>query len=293
MAGLGAIGKEMISPGSAMNLISASGVPITRMDPPLARTAFLPTDKIPKNAKFWEGNPTDIVLSQYPRGLRELPEKSLWDDAASREVPYVDPASRVSDGWDDVLPDTVHEYQPHAGSDSVKAVIAEGMSSYAPGMREANGWARPGITVVPIAVGGKRSPEEVFRTLVHETRHALQYPALYGTDLRQIGNGYPSNLKGGWMDNARLDEEAVRFADARARYAQATGRLIDNPDEAERAAEMMFKNELGVGDGLHPMERKFYQEFRDESPAVRARQNYILQKLLMGAPVAAGLVTEE
>lgn len=153
-----------------------------------------------------------------------------------------------------------------------------------------------------VALASKGMPDEAAEALLlHEMRHTLEGGNSLGrpsapyanTQLpaRQYDEATDSFYRMSPADKnylSRASEEAVRFADARARYASEFGRLIDSSDEADAAASMAFANERGIGEGFLPSERLFYRLAREASPEVRARQNTLLQRLLTVAPFAAG-----
>jgi len=164
--------------------------------------------------------------------------------------------------------------------------------------RTATGLAHSGVSgdspgIVEVAAGRQNSPEFFDRVLLHELRHTLEGGGLGASyDLGGYNNWMaPPSLIGTQQKRylSRTGEEVARFGDARARYAQHSGRLIADADEAEHAAEMILANQHGLGAGFYAPERDFYQAARAADPNIRAHQNRLLQGLLaVPAAIAIG-----
>jgi hypothetical protein len=238
--------------------------------------------KSPDSTPVYVVNPVDAVSSQYPAALREEAV-----DAARR---FRMPMQKGLGGYAG-LP-----YQPALGNPDPRAVGfayprrrivepgAAGLAHF--GAR----YDAPGL--VEVAAGRGVSPQQFDRVLLHELRHTLEgegmramLPAGVYQDVR-LPRSVVSPRKKEYL--SRVGEEVARFGDARARYAQHTGRLISSDDEAEAAAEMILSNQHGLGEGFYGSERNFYRAARDADSNVREHQNRLLQRILSIAPIAAG-----
>lgn len=245
-----------------------------------------------RNARVqWlSGDPVQVVARQYPEELRESAI------ASAKGVRVAHPLSaygRLQVPLQGVLED--------GQSRPVLAAILSGRGEVRPGaaglaIRSASPYDS-GL----VAIATKGMPQESAESLLlHEMRHALEggnslsRPSLPYAQTRLPARQYDEasdtfyrmtpavkNYLGG------ANEEAVRFADARARYANLSQRLIDSEHEADAVAEMLFANKHGIGAGFQPNERVFYKIARETSPEIRARQNMLLQRLLTAAPIAA------
>jgi hypothetical protein len=238
----------------------------------------------PKTAQLYAVNPVDAVASQYPLALRE----QAIEAAREFRMPLMPQRPGATTTWQQAL----HTADPRS------IVVAypgrKRMQSNAAGLAHAGardqypGW-------VDVAAGRGVDGRQFDKVLLHELRHTLEGGGLgnnysYGQyqDVR-----YPkSAARLSPRQNeylGRTSEEAARFADGRARYAQHTGRLIADPDEAERAAEMILSNSRGTGEGFYPEERYFYKTARELDPLIRQHQNGLLQGLLSVPLVVGGM----
>lgn len=239
----------------------------------------------PGYAPVYVADPVHAVASQYPEQLRG----QAIDVAKRFQLPIGGGGMMFQRAIMDRGPAIVVAYprrQELEGGWSGMATM--GSSSSHPGLAE-------------VAAGRGVSSEEFDRTLVHELRHTLEGD---GQSARYVHPGWkdvsvPTKLYDEASDSiyglpkatqrylSLVQEEAARFADARARYANESGRLIDNADEADEVARAALAGERGLGDGFLPSERAFYRRARKDSPEIRKHQNAILQGLLSILPAAA------
>lgn len=237
--------------------------------------------KSPDSTPLYVTNPVEAVASQYPPELRQ----QAIDTAKQFQMPVGSGGST--------------RFQWALALDDPKAVVlayprrrvvgpgAAGLAHFG-AVR-----GRPGL--VEVAAGRDNSPEFFDRVLLHELRHTLEGDGIHAP--YRYG-GYqnwtaPRGLSAKKDYLSRTGEEAARFGDARARYAHHSGKLISDPDEAERAAEMILANEFGLGGGFYAPERAFYKAARDADPAIRAHQNRLLQGLLSVPAVISAMGDEE
>ena len=243
--------------------------------------------KSPASTPVYVVDPVNAVASQYPAALREEAV-----DAARR---FRMPAMQKGLGGYAGLP-----YQPALGHPDPRAVVfayprrrivepgAAGLAHF--GAR----YDAPGL--VEVAAGRGVSPQQFDRVLLHELRHTLEgdgmralLPAGVYQDVR-LPRSVVSPSKKEYL--SRAGEEAARFGDARARYAQHTGRLISSDDEAELAADMILSNRHGLGEGFYGSERNFYRAAREADTTVREHQNRLLQRILSITPLATGVASQ-
>lgn len=213
-------------------------------------------------------NPVEAVASQYPIELRQ----QAIEAARQFRMPIGEHGTT--------------QFQSALALDNPRAVVMAypRRRSAAPGAagQASLGAARNRPGVVEVAAGRDNSPEFFDRVLLHELRHTLEGDGMHAK--YQYG-GY-----GNWDTPRALafkkeylsgtGEEAARFGGARARYALHSGNLIDNPDEAERAAELILDNRFDLGGDFYERERAFYKAAREADPRIRAHQNRLLQGLL-------------
>jgi hypothetical protein len=237
--------------------------------------------KSPDSTPVYVVNPVDAVASQYPAALRA----EAVDAAREYRMPL-----RKGSGYGGL------QLQVALDNPDPKAVVlayprrrivepgAVGLAHF--GART----GAPGL--VEVAAGRGVSPERFDRVLLHELRHTLEGDRMFN---RYSAGGYQDvPMPRSFVDPrkkeylSRTGEEAARFGDARARYAQRMGRLISSDDEAEAAAEMILSNQHGLGEGFYDNERNFYRVAREADANVREHQNRLLQRLLSIAPLAAG-----
>lgn len=240
----------------------------------------------PRTAQLYVVDPVAAVASQYPAALR-------GEAIAAARAFRMPLRSGGTMQWQQAL------HTPDPKSVVVAYPGRQRMQSNAAGLAHAGARGElPGW--VDVAAGKNVDRTQFDKVLLHELRHTLEGGAL--------GNHYSY---GGYQDvrypksAARLSpsqneylgrtaEEVARFADGRARYAQRTGRLIADPDEAERAATMILSNEHGIGSGFYPTERYFYRTARELSPLIREHQNALLQGLLsVPAVIGAGAMQDQ
>lgn len=242
------------------------------------------------HAEWYAGDPVSVVSRQYPESLRE----QAIEAARGLRVPH--PGSQSGK----LLVPLQGAIEDQATLPVLVAAFP-GRSELSPNtaglaIRSASPYDR-GL----VALASKGMSDESAETLLlHEMRHTLEGGNSLGRPSAPYAN---TKLPARHYDEAtdsfyrmapadknylsRASEEAVRFADARARYAREFGRLIGSGDEAEEAARMALANERGIGEGFHPSERLFYRLAREASPEIRARQNMLLQRLLAIAPITA------
>jgi hypothetical protein len=243
--------------------------------------------------EWYEGDPVSVVSRQYPESLREQAIE------AAKGLRVSHPLSQ-SGKLQVPLQGAVEE----PSTLPVLAAFLPGRSELSPNtaglaIRSTSPYDRG---LVALASKGL-SDQSAEALLLHEMRHTLEGGNALGRPSAPYVN---TKLPARQYDEAtdtfyrmapadknylgRANEEAVRFADARARYANEFGRLIDSADEAEEAARMALANERGLGEGFHPSERLFYRLAREASPEIRAHQNTLLQRLLTVAPLTAATV---
>lgn len=268
--------------GPARDIEQASG-PIGGISPDSWKK-MLRWHSAPRAAQIYVVDPVSAVASQYPPALRE----EAIEAARTFQMPL---RSGGTMPWQQALlaqepRSIVAAYPGRQRMQSNAAGIAHA------GVRgELPGW-------VDVAAGKGVGSQQFDKVLLHELRHTLEGGA--------FGNYYSY----GQYDDVRFpksaaslhprvkeylgrtSEEAARFADGRARYAQHTGRLISDPDEAEVAAEMILENNHGIGGGFYPTERYFYKTSRELDPRIREHQNRLLQGLL-SVPVAVGIAGQD
>lgn len=234
----------------------------------------------PDYTAAYVADPVRAVASQYPEHLRE----QAIDVARRFQTPIGGGASVL--------------FQRALGDKDPRAVIMAYPRRSAVGSGY-SGMAVLGATpntpgLAEVAAGRGISERNFDGILLHELRHTLEgdgmnakwrHPAwgewtmpkrIYDESADAFYKYGPGNKE--YL--SRLQEEAARFADARARYAQESGRLIDNADEADEVARAALAGERGLGDGFNDAERAFYRAARVASPALRAHQNKLLQGLL-------------
>jgi hypothetical protein len=240
--------------------------------------------KSPDSTPVYVVDPIKAVASQYPEALRE----EAIATARKFQMPLRNGGSML--------------FQMALSNPNPKSIVLAypGRQSVEPG---AAGLAHAGVAgdspgLVEVAAGRQNSQAFVDRVLLHELRHTLE------------GGGMGASYSiGGYQDwraprsvaSARkkqylgsTGEEVARFGDARARYAQHSGRLIADDDEAEYAARLILENQHGLGDGFYAPERVFYRAAREADPNIRAHQNRLLQGLLsVPGVVAAGATADE
>lgn len=251
------------------------------------------TRRSPVKTPVYSVNPVRAVASQYPEELID----AAIEAARRHEIPMY--GSGNIRGFQRALGLT----EPHAlvvafpGRSSVRAGV--GGEAFA-------GATKGGAGLATVAAGPGRTPADFDRTLLHELRHTLEgdglgaiyrHPAYGDWSMRRRMHDEPTDTfySYGSKDKeylTRLQEEAARFGDARARYAQKTGRLISGEDEADEAARAILAGEGGLGDGFYPHERVFYRHAREESPEIRRHQNNLLQGLL-AVPAIVGAAASE
>jgi hypothetical protein len=246
----------------------------------------------PNSTPVYVVDPIQAVASQYPAALRD----EAIDIAKRFQIPVV--PSKTQPG----LLDGSLRFQMALGESDPRAIVLaypnrRNVDRSASGVAHAGvAGRRPGL--VEVAAGRQNSPEFFDRVLLHELRHTLEGGGLgapydlggykaWRTPRALVGPREKSYL-------SRTGEEVARFGDARARYAQHSGRLIADADEAEHAAEMILSNQHGLGAGFYAPERAFYQAAREADPNIRAHQNRLLQGLLsVPAPIAAGAMRDQ
>lgn len=225
-------------------------------------------------------DPVRSVASQYPEHLRE----QAMDVARRFQVPIGNGASVLFQRAlaDKDLRAVIMAYpRRSAVGKGYSGMAVRGATPRAPGLAE-------------VAAGRGISERNFDGILLHELRHTLEgdgidakwrHPAwgewtmprrMYDESADAFYRYGPGNKE--YL--SRLQEEAARFADARARYAQESGRLIETADEADEVARAALAGERGLGDGFNDAERAFYRAARETSPALRAHQNKLLQGLL-------------
>lgn len=240
--------------------------------------------------EWYAGDPVSVVSRQYPESLRE----QAIESARGLRVPHpgsqsgrlLVPLQGAVEGPAS-LPVLVAAFPGRGELSPNTAGVA--IRSASPSRRGLVALASKGM-----------SDEAAEALLLHEMRHTLEGGNSLGRPSAPYANTkLPARHYDAATDSfyrmspadknylGRASEEAVRFADARARYAREFGRLIDSGDEADEAARMALANERGIGDGFHPSERLFYRLAREASPEIRARQNTLLQRLLAISPFAA------
>lgn len=239
----------------------------------------------PGSTPVYVVNPVDAVASQYPAALRE----EAVDIAKGYRLPM-----RKGSGYSG-LPVQVALKNPDPKSVVFayprRRIVAPGASGLAHfGARS----DAPGL--VEVAAGREVSPEFFDSVLLHELRHTLEGPRM----VEQYGHGGYQDvpMPRSFVDPrrkqylSRTGEEAARFGDARARYAQHTGRLISSDDEAEAAAEMILSNQHGLGEGFYSNERDFYKAAREADANVRDHQNRLLQRILSIGSLGTGVASQ-
>lgn len=246
----------------------------------------------PDYAPAYVTNPVAAVASQYPEHLR-----SQAIDAASRfQIPIGKSASILFQRalLDDGLKSVVLAYpRRQSVGQGYSGMASLGATPRTPGLAE-------------VAAGRDISAKKFDSILLHELRHTLEgdgimakwrHPAwedwtmprrLYDEQADAYYRYGPQNKE--YLSG--LQEEVARFADARARYANESGRLIDNADEADEVARAALANERGLGAGFNSSERAFYRAAREASPEIRAHQNRLLQGLL-SVPAVVGAMGDE
>lgn len=234
----------------------------------------------PRTAQLYVVDPVAAVASQYPAALR--------DEAIAAARAFQLP---LRSGETMQLQQALHNPSPRA------VVVAypgrRRMQSNASGLAHAGARGElPGW--VEVAAGMDVGRTQFDKVLLHELRHTLEGGAFgkhasYGQyqDVR-----YPKSAVSLHPREreylGRTAEEAARFADGRARYANDTGRLISDPDEADVAADMILDDFHGIGRGFLPSERHFYKTARELDPLIKQHQNRLLQGLL-AVPIAVGI----
>lgn len=247
----------------------------------------------PKNTQVYVVNPVEAVASQYPESLRQ--------DAIATARGFRVPFDGLSKYGRMRGPDGGpyrHYLQNSLDLDNPQTIVFAYPSRQAvrPGAA-GDAWigARPSAAgQVRVAAGGRITPARFDTTLLHELRHSLEgeytgwqrsVPPYESLSVPRSAVSISPQTRN-YL--SRLQEEAARFADGRARYAHKFGRLISGNDEAEDAARMILSNERGLGEGFYPNERAFYRAAREASPEIRDHQNMLLQRLL-AVPIGAGV----
>lgn len=217
------------------------------------------------------GDPVELLARQYPNELRDQ-ALAIAADA----------------GFQNVAPGRMMIAAAHP----TRNVLFDLGSGDAAGRAYRHAGRRPGL--IELAAGPEL--DDIGPALLHEARHVIENPGLSAA-LEPLDEAYMDAWQA--LKNARgrarpaefdylasPGEEMARLGDVRANYAQRTGRLIEDADDAEDAMRLMAAGAMQVG--LHPNERQFYDIARRASPSVRDRQNWLLQSLL-AAPVAVGV----
>lgn len=236
--------------------------------------------KSPDSTPVYVTNPVQAVASQYPPELRQ----QAIEAARQFQMPVGESGTTL--------------FQGALALDDPKAVVlayprrrvvepgAAGLAHFG-AVR-----GRPGL--VEVAAGRENSPAFFDRVLLHELRHTLEGDGL-NAPYRYGGYQHwtaPRALAPKKDYLGRTGEEVARFGDARARYALHSGKLIDSPDEAERAAELILDNRFDLGGGFYEQERAFYKAAREADPRIRAHQNRLLQSLL-SVPAVIGATQDQ
>lgn len=236
----------------------------------------------PDSTPVYVANPIEAVASQYPPELRA----QAIDTARRFQMPMRSGGSIL---FQHALKDPAQKavilaYPRRQTVDGAAGLAHFGARGDAPGL-------------VEIAAGRNISPEFFDRVLLHELRHTLEGG---GLGARYSVGGYQDWRAPQSVVSARkkeylsgTGEEVARFGDGRARYAQRTGRLIADNEEAEHAADMILSNRLGLGEGFYAPERAFYRAAREADPNIRAHQNKLLQGLLSVPAAVAALPDDE
>jgi hypothetical protein len=265
---------------------------LTEIAPPHGEADFLEPALRVKTAKWYEVDPVAAVSAQYPPDLRDAAIEAAKSFTAPSPFGHRGQVA-IQGGVD-------------SGTMPVSVVAYPGRSSL-PGnaagraIRDA-GPERRGL--VTLAAGADIGESQFEAALVHELRHALQAgESLSRPSARYSSTTLPRRIYDDEADSfyrygpasknylGGVSEEAVRFADGRARYAQQFGRLIDTPKEAEEAARMILANQHGLGEGFLPDERAFYRAARDASPEISEQQDRLLQRIL-AIPIAVGAASQ-
>lgn len=225
-------------------------------------------------------DPVNVVAQQYPKAMR--------DDAIAVALDEF--------GFQNVLPGQKMIALAHPSRNALFALdspLAGGWAHYKPYAKRAG--------MMELAAGHKVTEHELRRALHHEARHMIEQGSVESA-LSPLDDAYEINMglfgSRGKFPQKQFEylsspyEEMARLGDLRARYAGLRGKLISSDDEAEEAMQMMARNEAGVGDGFLPDEREFYTKGRQGSDAIRARQDWLLQRLL-AVPMAAGAAMEQ
>lgn len=238
--------------------------------------------KSPNSTPVYVANPVNAVASQYPAALRE----EAIDTARRFQMPLRrGGAFQFQMALNNRNPQAVLLAYPR------RRIVEPGASGLAHlGARN----DAPGL--VEVAAGRDVSPKFFDRVLLHELRHTLEGDGLGGS--YSVGGYQDVRMPRSVVDPrtkeylSRTGEEVARFGDARARYAQHTGRLISSDDEAEAAAEMILSNQHGLGEGFYPRERDFYKAAREADTNVREHQNRLLQRILSIGSLGTGVASQ-